>query len=46
MKQYIILGNMPRIGGGQLYTANKVEYLKKNGWLVQVYTPYVGEEII
>ena len=26
------------IGGAELYTAGKVEYLKKNGWEVQVYS--------
>ena len=36
------LGNM---GGAQMYTNNKVSYLKKNGWDVQVFYYKKGGEI-
>lgn len=46
MKRYIILGTFLGMGGGQLYTRNKVDYLKKSGWKVDVYTGRTGELLI
>ena len=38
LKKYIILTpSVGDMGGAQMYTANKVEYLKENGWDVAVY---------
>lgn len=38
MKKYIILTpSIGDMGGAQMYTANKVIYLRKNGWDVSVY---------
>lgn len=38
MKKYIILTpSVGDMGGAQMYTANKAEYLKANGWDVSVY---------
>ena len=38
MKKYIILTpSVGDMGGAQMYTANKAEYLKANGWNVAVY---------
>ncbi len=41
-RHYIILGTFFNIGGGQLYTKNKTDYLKQNGWQVHVYTGRFG----
>lgn len=46
MKRYIILGYFFNMGGGPLYTRNKVEYLKKNGWKVEVYTGKTGKLLL
>lgn len=46
MKKYVILtpeiGNM---GGAQMYVENKVKYLCKNGWEVQVFYYIYGENL-
>lgn len=46
MRKYIILGTFLDIGGGQLYTQNKVRFLKKEGWIVEVYTGRKGELLL
>lgn len=46
MKKYIIIGTFFDMGGGQLYTKNKVDYLKKKGWHVEVYTGRYGKLLI
>ena len=43
MNCYIILGTFFDMGGGQLYTKNKVNYLKEHGWKVFVYTGRNGQ---
>ena len=43
MKRYILLSTFFDMGGGQLYTRNKTDYLKKNGWKVDVYTGRTGQ---
>ncbi len=45
-RHYIILGFIFNIGGGQLYTRNKTDYLKRNGWKVSVYTGRDGALIL
>lgn len=38
MNKYIILtGTISGVGGAQLYTANKIKYLKDHGWEAQVF---------
>jgi len=40
MKTYIIFTpEITNMGGAQMYTANKVQFLKKKGWNVQVFFP-------
>ena len=34
------------MGGGQLYTRNKVDYLKRHGWQVDVYTGRAGRLLL
>lgn len=46
MKKYIILGDILNIGGGELYRRNKVDYLKRKGWKVEVYFGLSGELLI
>ena len=43
VKRYIIIGTFFDMGGGQLYTRNKTDFLKKNGWVVDVYTGRSGK---
>ncbi|WP_321381708.1 hypothetical protein [Trichococcus shcherbakoviae] len=37
MKKYIIFGHLQGLGGGQIYLSNKVRYLEKRGWTVEVF---------
>lgn len=46
MKRYIIIGTFFDMGGGQLYTRNKVDYLKNHGWQVDVYTGRAGKLLL
>lgn len=47
MKKYFFLTNSIRnIGGSQLYISRKVEYLKKQGWEVEVYYTDYGPIMI
>ncbi len=45
-KRYIILSTFFDMGGGQLYVRNKVDYLQKKGWHVDVYTGRSGKLLI
>lgn len=45
-KLYLIFGNISGMGGGQMYIANKVEYLKHNDWAVDVYNIGEGDILI
>ena len=45
MKLYIIFTlDIHPIGGMQLYTAGKADYLKRNGWEVVVFYPGSNDE--
>lgn len=46
MKRYILLSTFFDMGGGQLYTRNKTDFLKKNGWKVDVYTGRSGKLLL
>jgi len=46
MKTYIILtGTIFAVGGAQIYTRNKVDYLEKRGWRVLVYSHYIDKSL-
>ena len=46
MKTYILLTpEITNMGGAQMYTANKAEFLKTKGWTVQVFFPKKKGEI-
>lgn len=47
MKSYIIFTpEITNMGGAQMYTANKVRFLKSKGWNVQVFFPKMKGEIL
>lgn len=47
MKKYIILtGSIYDMGGAEMFTSNKVAYLKENGWDVQVFFFNKGNKIL
>lgn len=46
MKTYILLTpEITNMGGAQMYTANKAEFLKSKGWNVQVFFPKMKGEV-